>query len=58
VLLHPLLELPGGGSLGGSESDVLGRLPSESDGSESDGCESETLSELLSDVLYDVLPDG
>ncbi len=26
VLLQPLLELPGGGSLGGSESDVLGRL--------------------------------
>ncbi len=54
--MHPLLELPGGGSLGGSESDVLGRLPP--DGSESDGCESESLSELLSDVLYDVLPDG
>ena len=51
VLVQPLLELPGGGSLGGSESDVLGRLPSESDGLESDGCESEMLSELLWDLL-------
>ena len=56
VLVQPLLELPGGGSLGGSESDVLGRLPS--DGSESDGCDSDSLSELLSDVLWDALPEG
>ncbi len=55
VLLQPLLELPGGGSLGGSDPEVLGLLPSdsdglcESDGLESDGCESELLSDALSD---------
>lgn len=60
VLLQPLLELPGGGSLGGSEPESLGRLPSDSDGLceseglESDGCESEP----LSDMLCDALPDG
>jgi hypothetical protein len=57
VLLQPLLELPGGGSLGGSDPEVLGLLPSdsdglcESDGLESDGCESELLSDALSELL-------
>jgi len=50
--VQPLLELPGGGSLGGSDPEFIGRLPSDSDGLcesdrlASDGCESEPLSDV------------
>ena len=51
LLVQPLLELPGGGSLGGLESDVLGRLSL---------CEVLPEPERLpeSDVSRDTLSDG